>query len=44
MAIARSGIVYRWLGWVAVLGGLGYVAIGIAVGYIGFEKPGTLEV
>ena len=30
-AIARTGIVYRWLGWVAVLGGLGYAAIGIAI-------------
>ena len=44
MAIARTGIVYRCLGWVAVLGGLGYAAIGIAVGYTGFEKPGTLAV
>jgi len=40
VAIARTGIVFRWLGWIAVLGGLSYMAIGVAVGYSGFEKPG----
>jgi hypothetical protein len=40
VAIARTGIVFRWLGWIAVLGGLLYMAVGVAVGYSGFEKPG----
>jgi hypothetical protein len=39
-AIARTGIVSRWLGWVAVLAGLLYMAIGVAVGHSGFEQPG----
>jgi hypothetical protein len=36
--IARTGIVARWLGWIAVLGGALYMATGIAVGYAGFES------
>ena len=37
-AIARTGIVARWLGWVGVAGGLLYMATGIAVGSAGFES------
>lgn len=37
-AIARTGVVARWLGWVGMLGGLLYMATGIAVGYAGFES------
>jgi Domain of unknown function (DUF4386) len=40
VAVARTGLVARWLGWIGALGGLLYAAIGIAVGYSGFEKPG----
>ena len=36
--IARTGIVARWLGWVAMIGGMLYMATGIAVGYAGFES------
>lgn len=37
-AIARTGIIRRWLGWVGMIGGLLYMATGIAVGYRGFES------
>ena len=37
-AIARTGIVARWLGWAAVIGGLAYMASGVAVAYAGFES------
>src|SRR5215211_2750261 len=36
--IARTGIVARWLGWVGMIGGLLYMATGIAIGYAGFES------
>jgi len=42
VAIVRTGIVYRWLGPVAILAGLVYGAIGVAVGYSGLEQPGDL--
>jgi len=38
LAIARTGITARWLGWAAVGGGLFYMASGVAVGYAGFES------
>jgi hypothetical protein len=44
VAVARTGVVARWLGWIAVLGGLLYIAVGVAVGYSGFEKPGDLVI
>jgi Domain of unknown function (DUF4386) len=44
VAVARTGVVARWLGWIAVLGGLLYMAVGVAVGYSGFEKPGDLVI
>lgn len=44
VAIARTGIVYRWLGWIGVLGGLLYMAIGVAVGHNGLEQPGDLVI
>ena len=37
-AIVRTGIVARWLGWIGAIGGLLYMATGIAVGYSGFES------
>jgi hypothetical protein len=40
VAIARTGVVFRWVGWVGVLGGLAYMALGVAVGQNGFEQPG----
>jgi hypothetical protein len=42
VAVARTGVVARWLGWIAVVGGLLYMAVGVTVGYSGFEKPGDL--
>lgn len=44
LAIARSGVVYRWLGLVAAISGLLYGATGVAVGYSGFEQPGGLVI
>ena len=44
VAVARTRIVARWVGWAAVLGGLLYMAVGVAVGYSGFEKPGGLAI
>jgi hypothetical protein len=38
VAIVRTGIVARWLGWVGMFGGLLYMATGIAIGYRGFES------
>lgn len=40
VAIGLTGIVFRWLGWVAALAGILYVATGIAVGYEGLDTPG----
>jgi len=36
--IVRTGFVARWLGWIGAIGGLLYMATGIAVGYSGFES------
>jgi len=44
IAIARTGIVSRWLGWIAVLAGVLYGAIGVSVGHTGFEQPGDLVI
>ena len=44
VAIARTGIVFRWIGWVGVLGGLLYIATGVAVGHSGFGQPGGLVI
>jgi len=38
LAIARTVIMARWLGWVGVAAGLLYMATGVAVGYAGFES------
>ncbi len=40
VAIARTGFVARWLGGVAILTGVLYMTVGIAVGHSGFEQPG----
>jgi hypothetical protein len=37
-AIARTAIVYRWLGWVGMLGGLLFMAAGVVVGYDGLQS------
>lgn len=44
IAIARTGIVYRWLGLIAGLSGLLYMATGVAVGHSGLEQPGGLVI
>lgn len=44
VAVARTGIVFRWLGWVGMLGGLLYLVTGVAVGYKGLGQPGGLVV
>lgn len=41
VAIGLTGIVFRWLGWVAALAGILYVATGIAVGYEGLDTRAT---
>jgi len=38
VAIVRTRIIAGWLGWVAAVGGLLYMASGIAVAYRGFES------
>jgi rhodanese-related sulfurtransferase len=38
LAIARTALVAPWLGWAGLLGGLLYMASGVAVGYAGFES------
>jgi hypothetical protein len=38
VAITRTDIAARWLGWAAVIGGLTYMASGVAVAYAGFES------
>jgi Domain of unknown function (DUF4386) len=38
IAIARTEIAARWLGWVGVISGLGYMTSGIAVAYAGFDS------
>ena len=40
LAIARTGVVFRWVGWVGMLAGLLYMTIGVAVGHSGLEQPG----
>jgi Domain of unknown function (DUF4386) len=42
VGIIRTAIVFRWVGWVGVLAGLLYIAVGVAVGHSGFEQPGGL--
>ncbi len=42
IAIARTGLVLKWIGWVGALGGVLYAAIGVAVHHTGFEQPGGL--
>lgn len=44
VAIARTAIVFRWLGWLAVLVGVLYGATGVAVAYEGLETPGDLVI
>jgi hypothetical protein len=44
VAIARTGLVFRWVGWVGVLAGLLYMAVGVAVGHSGLEQPGGLVI
>jgi hypothetical protein len=38
IAIARTEIAARWLGWAGVIGGFAYMASGVAVAYAGFES------
>src|SRR5215216_5258876 len=38
IAIARTDIAARWLGWAGVIGGISYMASGVAVAYAGFES------
>jgi len=38
IAIARTDIATRWLGWAGVVGGLAYMASGVTVAYAGFES------
>jgi hypothetical protein len=38
ITVIRTGIAARWLGWAGVLGGLSYMASGVAVAYAGFES------
>src|SRR5215212_8515826 len=38
IAIARTDIAARWLGWIGAIAGLGYMASGVAVAYAGFES------
>jgi hypothetical protein len=42
VAIAVTGLVYRWLGLVSILAGLAYASVGVAVAYSGFEQPAAL--
>jgi hypothetical protein len=37
LLIARSTIIAGWLGWFACVAGLGYITVGIIVGYEGFS-------
>jgi hypothetical protein len=37
VAIVRSAIVPRWLGWVGIVAGFGYMASGAIIGYDGFS-------
>jgi hypothetical protein len=37
LAVAWSAIASRWLGWIGVVAGLGYMAVGVIVGYEGFS-------
>lgn len=39
LALARSGIVPRLLGWFGIGAGLAYIAVGAIVGYDGFSDP-----
>ena len=38
ITVTRTGIAARWLGWAGVIGGLCYMASGVAVAYAGFES------
>lgn len=42
LAVARSAIVPRWLGWVGVVAGLGYIAVGVIVGNEGFSDASLI--
>jgi hypothetical protein len=37
LAIGRSVMLPKWLGWVSVVAGVGYLAVGVVVGYDGFS-------
>jgi hypothetical protein len=39
-AVARTGIVARWAGLAAIVAGLLYISVGVAVGHTGLDKPG----
>jgi hypothetical protein len=43
-AIARTGIVWRWIGWVGIAAALLYMAVGVSVGHNGLEQPGDLVI
>jgi hypothetical protein len=38
VAITRTDVAARWLGWAGAIGGLAYMASGVAVAYAGFES------
>ena len=44
VAITRTGMVFRWLGWIGMLSGILYMATGVAVGYNGLGQPGGLVI
>ena len=44
IAVARTGVVARWLGWVGAVAGVLYMATGVAVGHVGLETPGDAVV
>ena len=43
VAVMRTALVARWLGAVATLGGVLYIATGVAVGHSGFEQPAGFQ-
>jgi hypothetical protein len=42
LAVAWSAIFSKWLGWIGVLAGLGYMAVGVIVGYDGFSEASLI--
>jgi hypothetical protein len=42
LAIARTAIVPRWIGWAAVVAGLDYLAVGAVIGHDGFSDVASV--